>query len=31
MLGTIRSILRSLIDLVIAVVTFPLRVLRSLL
>jgi hypothetical protein len=31
MLGTVRSVLRSAIDLVIAVVTFPLRLLRSLL
>jgi hypothetical protein len=31
MLGTIRSILRSAVDLLIAIVTFPLRLLRSLL
>jgi hypothetical protein len=31
MLGTLRSVLRRAIDLVIAIVTFPLRLLRSLL
>jgi hypothetical protein len=31
MLGTLRSILRSIVGLVVAVVTFPLRLLRRLL
>jgi hypothetical protein len=31
MLGTLRSVLQRLISLVIAIVTFPLRLLRSLL
>ena len=31
MLGTVRSVLRRAVDLLIAIVTFPLRLLRSLL
>lgn len=31
MLGTIRSVLKAVIDFVITVITFPLRLLRSLL